>query len=96
MMMMYMDKALETLVGTAPSAVAVIVVVVLFLKHLEARDILLRALHAEHEDSRKASRGVIEENTRILGEHLELSREVSEVLREVSENIKFCQLKRNE
>ena len=87
-------KAIETLIGTAPSAAASILVVVLFLKHLKDRDVFLRDLHQEHERSREASRIVIAENTRVLGEHHELSREVSTILKEVSENIKYCQLKR--
>lgn len=89
-----MEKALESLVGTAPGAVAIIIVVILFLKHMKERDTLLRDLHAEHEESRQASRQVIEENSKIIGQHLELSRDLSIVLKEVSENMKVCQLMR--
>lgn len=87
-----MEKALESLVGTAPGAVAIIIVVILFLKHLRERDVLLRDLHTEHEESRKASRQVIDENSKMIGQHLELSRELSLVLKQVSENMKMCQV----
>lgn len=86
-----MEKALETMVGTAPNAVAIIIVVVIFLRHLAERDSLMRALHTEHEESRQASRKVIEENTRVIGEHIERGREISLVLKEVSANMKACQ-----
>ncbi len=82
---------MESLVGTAPGAVAVIIVVILFLKHLALRDQLLRQLHEEHLTSRKASQCAIEENTKVLGQHLELSRELAQVLKEVADNIKGCQ-----
>ena len=93
---MNMDKALETLVGTAPSAVAVIITVMAFLRHLKERDVFFRSLHAEHEESRKASRDVIGANTQIMGQHLELGREVAAVLKEVSENMRTCQIVREQ
>lgn len=93
-------KLLETLATTAPSAVAVIITVVLFLRSMKDRDLLLTstltALHSESEESRKACTQVIDENTKVLGQHIELGRELSSVLKEVSENVKTCQLVRQE
>lgn len=89
-----MEKALEALVSTSPPAVACIIIVMVFLRHLKERDSLLRDLHAEHESSRTASRLVIDENSKIIGQHLEMMREMSSILREVSENMKTCQLLR--
>jgi hypothetical protein len=93
---MNMDKVITELVSSSPAIVAIIIIIILFLRHLSSRDELLRALHTEHEESRRASRIVIEENTRVIGEHLELSREVAGTLKIVAENIKMCQLLRTE
>lgn len=87
---------LKSMANTAPSAVAVIVVVILFLRAMKDRDALLRDLHKEHEESRQASRKVIEENSKVMGQHLELGREVSEVLKEVSQNLQMCQMVREQ
>lgn len=87
---------LKSMATTAPSAVAVIATVILFLRAMKDRDALLRDLHKEHEESRQASRKVIEENSRVMGQHLELGREVSEVLKEVSQNLQMCQYVREQ
>lgn len=86
-----MEKVIEGLAANSPAAVAIIVTVILFLRAMKDRDSLLRELHTEHEESRKASRQIIEENSRVLGQHLELGREVSGVLKEVSQNLQMCQ-----
>lgn len=86
-----MDKILESLAANSPSTVAIIAVVILFLRHLAARDELLRELHRGHEESRKASRLVIEENTRMMGQYLEVSRELQQTLKEVNQGIRSCQ-----
>jgi hypothetical protein len=91
-----MEKILESLAGTAPSSVAVIIVVILFLKHLATRDEVLKQLHLEHEEARKSSRAAIERNSEVIGSHLELSREISGVLKDVSMNMRSCAMIQNE
>lgn len=89
-----MEKALESLLINAPAAAAIIVVVIVFLRHMRDRDSLIHDLHQESEESRRASRKVIEENTLMAGRHLIIAQNVSEMMREVSQTLRGCQVQR--
>lgn len=79
------DKILEAVAGTAPGAVACIIMVRIFLQHMRERDELIKQLHSESEISRMESRNVISENTKALGAQ-------SEILREVAASVSQCRI----
>jgi len=65
-----MEKILEGAIGQAPSLVVLVVVVVVFLKHLRDRDkefsAVVREIAEREHDARKQSREVIAHCTNII------------------------------
>lgn len=76
-----MEKLLEQAAQQVPSLVVLVVIVVVFLRHLAERDKVMLQLHAEHEEALKASRDVIKENTAAFAVNTEVLREVVQELR---------------
>ena len=76
-----MSDLAQKLVEQIPSLAALIWLMTLVFKYITTRDKFIQELHREHEESRAASRKVIEDNTRIIGQSMEVMREVSAAVR---------------
>lgn len=61
-----MDELIKKLVGEVPQIGALIVLVWMFLKNIEKRDVFIRQLHDEHMEARRSSQLSITENTRAM------------------------------
>lgn len=77
-----MESTFAKLIVQVPDLVALIIIVLLFLKAQERRDSLLSELHKEHIESRKESRQVIDACTKMMGQVMEDMREFAAVVRQ--------------
>jgi heme exporter protein D len=84
---MIMESTLTKLAVQVPDLVALIAIVILFLRSMRERDSLLRELHTEHIDSRKESRMIITRCVEVMGETVE-------TMHNVAESIKQCTMRR--
>ena len=79
---MFMEEALERLAVSAPDLLALVVIVVLFLKYMGKRDDLIKGLTDEHLSERKLQRDVIERNSVAAGVNTEALNNVAHILLE--------------
>lgn len=63
-----MDNMLRSIADHAPNLVALIIVVMLFLKYITKRDEAFKSMNDENNDARRHSREVIERCTEVMGE----------------------------
>jgi hypothetical protein len=72
---------ISRIIEQVPSLAALIWLMTLVFKYITARDKFIQELHREHEESRAASRKVIEQNTLVVGQSLEVMRNVASAVR---------------
>lgn len=83
-----MESTLAKLIIQVPDLVALIVIVLLFLKAQERRDVALKELHEEHIESRKESRAIITRCVEVMGETVE-------AMHTFADSVKQCSMKNN-
>lgn len=79
-----MEDAIERLAASAPDLLALVIIVVLFLKYMVKRDELIKGLTDEHLAERKLQRDVIERNSIAAGINTEALNNVAHILSEQS------------
>jgi hypothetical protein len=77
------DKLIENLVDQVPSTVAVIVVVMVFIKYIARRDEFWKELHEDHMEARRLSRECLDKNTFAMHENTMASHRLTEHLLEI-------------
>ena len=74
----------ELITQIGPSAGAVVIVVLIFLKHMAGRDKVIREMARECHEVQERSTNALIDNAKIQGECIGVIREVSQLLRRMN------------
>jgi hypothetical protein len=76
-----MDEVIKQLVLQVPALIVLVWLMTLVFKYIAGRDRFIQELHKDDAEARAASRQVISENTKVVGESIEVMRNVAAAVR---------------
>lgn len=78
-----MEKLLESAAVQAPGLVVLVILVIVFLKHMRERDVSIESMNRENLEARAHSRSVIEHNSEIVGHNSEICAQMTATMKEL-------------